>query len=107
MACFWASAGSNVDRLVDAGNPAAPIDALCYPHLAFDRDNRCVDQLLALQTWLELWPRNASIPCVLRNPQRAKDKKSFELMRSLLLKAKYIVSSLILSKSAKLLSPIH
>ena len=93
MACFWASVGSNVDRLVGAGNPAAPIDALCYPRLAFDRGSRCVDQLLARENWPELWPRNASIPCVLRNPQRAKDKKSFELMRSLLLKAKYILSS--------------
>lgn len=88
MACFWASDGSNVDRLVGAGNPAAPIDALCYPRLAFDRGSRCVDQLLAGKTWPELWPRNASIPCVLRNPQRAKDKNILALMRSLLLKSK-------------------
>ena len=88
MACFWASGGSNVDRLVGAGHPAAPIDALCYPRLAFDRGSRSVDQLLAGKTWLKLWPRNASIPCVLRNPQRAKDKNILALMRSLLLKSK-------------------
>ena len=88
MACFWASGGRNLDQLVGAGNPAAPIDALCYPRLAFARGSRCVDQLLAGESWLELWPRNASIPCVLRNPQRAKGKKSFELMRSLLLRSK-------------------
>ena len=88
MACFWASGGSNVDRLVGDGNPTAQIDALYYPRLAFDRGSRCVDQLLAGETWLELWPRNASIPYVLRNPQRAKGKKSFELLRSLLLRSK-------------------
>ena len=88
MACFWASGGRNLDQLVGAGNPAAPIDAHCYPHLAFNRGSRCVDQLLALQNWLGRWPRNASITCVLRNPQRAKGKKSFELMRSLLLRSK-------------------
>ncbi|KZR68669.1 hypothetical protein PMIT1313_02293 [Prochlorococcus marinus str. MIT 1313] len=88
MACFWASGGSNVDRLVGSGNPAAQIDALCDPRLALDRGSHCVDQLLARENWPELWPRNASIPYVLRNPQRAKDKKSFELMRSLLLRSK-------------------
>ena len=87
MACFWASGGSNVDHLVGTGHPAAPIEALCYTRLAFDRGSRCVDQLLAGETWLELWPRNASIPCVLRNPQGAKNKKSFELLRSLLLRS--------------------
>ena len=88
MACFWASGGRNLDQLVGAGHPTAQIDALYYPRLALDRGSRCVDQLLAGETWLELWPRNASIPCVLRNPQRAKDKDILALMRSLLLKSK-------------------
>ena len=70
MACFWASNGSNVDRLVGAGHPAAPIDALCYPHLAFDRDNRCVDQLLACENWPERWPGNARVPPSLSDPNR-------------------------------------
>ena len=70
MACIWASGGSNVDRLVGAGNPAAPIDALCYPHLACDRGSRCVDQLLARENWPELWPRNARVPRALSDPNR-------------------------------------
>ena len=88
MACFWASGGSNVYQLVGAGNPAAPIDALYYPRLEFDRGSRCVDQLLARETWHKLWPRNASIPCVLRNPKKAKDKNSCKVMRRLLLRSK-------------------
>ena len=70
MACFWASGGRNLDQLVGAGNPAAPIDAHCYPHLALDRGSRCVDQLLAGETWLELWPRNARVPRALSDPNR-------------------------------------
>ncbi len=88
MACFWASGGRNLDQLVGAGNPAAPIDALCYPRLAFDRGSRCVDQLLARETWHKLWPRNASIPIALNKPIRSRDKNSLVLMRSLLLRPK-------------------
>ena len=88
MACFWASGGRNLDQLVGAGNPATPIDALCCPRLAFDRNSRCVNQLLAGETWLELWPRNASIPIALNKPIRSRYKNSLALMRSLLLRSK-------------------